>query len=346
MEKYNFSRYIKNDKSIILTFLTRSFKLNIQLIKQKKTKMGLLHLNSIFSMLRDSFYDIVKYSVGTIARLLGYPNNPGMKVYYEFPGEQAANMRFLADLPKHETNWPPPQNPENLVQTIFGPIPQVDLINRFFYENNLEGFYNFYVIHYKNIYFLPNWLSKFIQVKCHICTDITILEFMRESLFALLVLFLKLVMTRTTLFWFIAINPYGFPFSILPALVDWAEDIFQGFVPVVLGTNVSSFIILGLFGRITDSLNHLVFTMPFLPSEGEETKLIIDGELTNVIIFHYLPALWYRYPIPNELRQHWYNDRPEILEYMQKAYSELNIQFLPDPRTLNELVERISNSIS
>jgi hypothetical protein len=29
----------------------------------------------------------------------------------------------------------------------------------------------------------------------------------------------------------------------------------------------------GILGVVADSLNHLVFTMPFLPSEGEETKL-------------------------------------------------------------------------
>ena len=308
--------------------------------------MKLFQFNSIFPMLRDSFYNVLEYFVKTIAKLLGYPDNPGMVGYYEFPGEQAARVRFLSDLPEHETTWPPPQHPENLIETIFGPLPQVDLIPRVFYENKLEGFYNFYVIHYKNMYFLPDWLSSFIQVKLNICMDTTALEFMRETLFAILILFLKIVMTRTSLFWFIAINPYGYPFVILPMLVDWAEDLLQGFVPVILGTSASSFVVLGVFGKMTDSLNHLVFTMPFLPSEGEETKLVIDGEVKNVIIFHYLPILWYRHPIPNELREYWYNNRPEILEYMQKAYSELNIQFLPDQFLSNELVETISNSIN
>jgi hypothetical protein len=40
--------------------------------------------------------------------------------------------------------------------------------------------------------------------------------------------------------------------------------------------------------------------------------------------------LWYRYPIPNEIREGWYNERPEILDYMQKAYKDLDIQVLPD----------------
>jgi hypothetical protein len=27
-----------------------------------------------------------------------------------------------------------------------------------------EGFYNFYIENYKNIYFLPDWFSEFLQV--------------------------------------------------------------------------------------------------------------------------------------------------------------------------------------
>jgi hypothetical protein len=70
--------------------------------------------------------------------------------------------------------------------------------------------------------------------------------------------------------------------------------------------------------------------MPFLPSEGEETKLLINEQMRDVLVFHYLPILWYRYPIPNEIRDFWYKERPDILNYMEKAYGDLDIQFLPD----------------
>jgi hypothetical protein len=52
--------------------------------------------------------------------------------------------------------------------------------------------------------------------------------------------------------------------------------------------------------------------------------------MKDVLVFHYLPILWYRYPIPNAIREFWYNERPDILNYMQKAYKDLDIQFLPD----------------
>jgi hypothetical protein len=52
--------------------------------------------------------------------------------------------------------------------------------------------------------------------------------------------------------------------------------------------------------------------------------------MKDVLVFHYLPILWYRYPIPNDIREFWYKERPDILNYMQKAYKDLDIQFLPD----------------
>jgi hypothetical protein len=97
---------------------------------------------------------------------------------------------------------------------------------------------------------------------------------------------------------------------------------------------------LGILGVLADSLNHLVFTMPFLPSEGEATKLLINQEMKDVLVFHYLPILWYRYPVPNDIREFWYNERPDILKYLQKSYQDFDIQFLPN-RIVKELNEQI-----
>jgi uncharacterized protein YggT (Ycf19 family) len=213
---------------------------------------------------------------------------------------------------------------------IFGPSPKVEIVPRYIYESTEEGFYNFYIENYKNIYFLPDWLSKFIQVRLHICLDITVLETIREVLFVGLMVYSQIVILRIALSWFIYINPYTFPWCYLAAAVDWTEDVLQGIVPSILGVNITGSVFLGILGVVADSLNHLVFTMPFLPSEGEETKLYLNQEMKDVLVFHYLPVLWYRFPIPNEIREFWYYERPDILEYMQKAYKDLDIQFLPD----------------
>jgi hypothetical protein len=44
--------------------------------------------------------------------------------------------------------------------------------------------------------------------------------------------------------------------------------------------------------------------------------------------------------IPNDIREFWYNERPDILDYMQKAYKDLDIQFLPDS-VVKELNQKI-----
>ena len=144
-----------------------------------------------------------------------------------------------------------------------------------------------------------------------------------------------MVILRIAISWLIYINPYTFPWSYLTTAVDWTEDTLQGIVPSVFGVNVTGSIFLGALGVVADSLNHLVFTMPFLPSEGEPTKLVINNQMKDVLVFHYLPATWYRFPIPNDIREFWFNERPDILEYMQTSYPNLGLEFLPDDQIVH-----------
>ena len=289
-----------------------------------------MSLDEKFVPIRTAFYEMVGNFFQKIAEFFGYPTNMGMPTISDLPSEAYARSEFLASLPTHQTHWPPIQRPQTWFEAIFGPPPKVEAVPRYIYESKGEGFYNFYIENYKNIYFLPDWLSEFIQVRLHICLDITVLETVREILFVGLMVYSQIVIFRIALSWYIAINPYTFPWCYLAAAVDWTEDILQGIVPAILGVNITGTVFLGILGVIADSLNHLVFTMPFLPSEGEKTKLLINGGMRDVLVFHYLPILWYRYPIPNDIREFWYKERPDILNYMQKAYGDLDIQFLPD----------------
>ena len=289
-----------------------------------------MSLDDNFIPIRTAFYNIVQKGFEKLAEFFEYPENPGMPTIYETSNRAYARSQFFDSLPIHQSYWPPIQRPETWFEMIVGPAPKVETIPRYIYENKEEGFYNFYIENYKNIYFLPDWLSELIQVKFNLCLDISVLETIREVLFIGLVLYSQMVILRIAVSWLIYINPYTVPWCYLTAAVDWTEDVLQGIVPAVLGVNITGSIFLGALGIIADSLNHLVFTMPFLPSEGEETKLLINQELKDVLIFHYLPITWYRYPIPNEIREFWYSQRPDILDYMRTAYKDLDIQFLPD----------------
>lgn len=299
-----------------------------------------MSLDQKFVSVRTGFYEIVGKFFEKLAHFFGYPENPGMPILSKAYDEVYGRSQFFSDLPKRVTYFPPAQRPETWFEMIFGPAPRVEVLPRYIYETKEEGFYNFYIENYKNIFFLPDWLSEFIQVRLNICLDISLLEIIREVLFIGLVFYSQMVLLRIAISWLIWINPYTFPWSYLAAAVDWTEDVLQGIVPSVLGVNVTGSVFLGALGVIADGLNHLVFTMPFLPSEAEETKLVINNEMKDVLVFHYLPSLWVQYPIPNDLREFWYSQRPDILQYIQTNYGFLNLDLLPDRiQKINEIAE-------
>jgi len=294
-----------------------------------------MSLDEKFISVRTVVYNIAERFFQKIAQFFGYPENPGMPISYNIVNNDNIvnnvdiRAEFLNNLPKRVTYFPPAQRPETWFELIFGPAPRVEVLPRYIYETKEEGFYNFYIENYRNIFFLPDWLSEFLQIRCHICLDIHFLESIREVVFIGLVFYSQMVMLRIAISWLIWINPYQFPWSYLTAAVDWTEDVLQGVVPSVLGVNVTGSVFLGALGVMADGLNHLVFTMPFLPSEAEEAKVVINNEMRDVLVFHYLPSLWYKYPIPDDIREYWYDTRPDILNYMQNMYNDYDIEFLP-----------------
>ena len=269
-------------------------------------------------------------------KIFKYPQNLGMPLTPEYDAKQQSMVDYLSQLPIHQTNFPPPAAPATLSQVFFGNFPDMSRIDRTFYEHKSDGFYNFYVPNYKNIFFLPDWLSQWLQVNLNISVDTTPLEIIQQSVFLGLIGFFFLVEFRMKLYWFLTINPYTRPWIYLISLTDWIQDFMTGLSPVMLGVDLTAPIILGLTGKLADSLNHLVFTMPFLPSEGQPGKMMIDNEVQDVILFRYLPSLWYTHSIPNSLREFSYTDRIDILNFMKKNYAHLEIEFLPD-RILKDL---------
>ena len=269
-------------------------------------------------------------------KIFNYPQNLGMPLTPEYDAKQQSMVDYLSQLPVHQTNFPPPAAPVTLSQVFFGNFPDMSRIDRTFYEHKSDGFYNFYVPNYKNIFFLPDWLSQWLQINFNMAVDTTPLEIIQQSVFLGLIGFFFLVEFRMKLYWFLTINPYTRPWIYLISLTDWIQDFMTGLSPVMLGVDLTAPIILGLTGKLADSLNHLVFTMPFLPSEGQPGKMMIDNEVEDVILFRYLPSLWYTHSIPNSLREFWYTERMDILNFMKKNYAHLEIEFLPD-RILKDL---------
>lgn len=286
--------------------------------------------NNRIKEIQEIVYDRSKVFFDSIAKFLGYPDVPGMPI---LPLDPKARDQLMdqALLPKHITYIPPyqAQRPENLTEALFGTFPYTMPVEKHFYEHKAEGYYNFYIENYRNMYFLPDWLSGYIQIHFNITVDHSSLELCRDVFFYVILLYGLIVSLRTTLFWMLAINPYTLPWVIVVDFVDWIYDGLAGILPCVLGIDLAPTVLGMAIGKIADSGNHLVFTMPFLPSEGNQVKMLIDGELKDVVQFHYLPYLWYRYPIPMNLREFWYLERPDILNFMEKNYSQFGINFRP-----------------
>uniref|UniRef100_A0AB74TPP6 Uncharacterized protein n=1 Tax=Thalassiosira duostra TaxID=3145220 RepID=A0AB74TPP6_9STRA len=286
--------------------------------------------NNRIKEVQEIVYDRSKIFFDSIAEFLGYPDVPGMPI---LPLDPKARDQLMdqALLPKHITYIPPgqAQRPENLTEALFGTFPYTMPVEKHFYEHKAEGYYNFYIENYRNMYFLPDWLSGYIQIHFNITVDHSSLELCRDVFFYVILLYGFIVSLRTTLFWMLAINPYTLPWVTVVDFVDWIYDGLAGILPCVLGIDLAPTVLGMVIGKIADSGNHLVFTMPFLPSEGNQVKMLIDGEIKDVVQFHYLPYLWYRYPIPMNLREFWYSERPDILNFMEKNYSQFGINFRP-----------------
>ena len=148
---------------------------------------------------------------------------------------------------------------------------------------------------------------------------------------------------RAALWWWLMFNPYQQPFNTLRILTEWYLTALTGIFPIIIGIDIGPTIAITILGVILDFLNRLVFTMPYLPSEGEKFTIATLDQLNNstladliskigedVTVFRFLPSLWYKYSIPNSLREYWYDKKPEILQYFLKSYGNLGVDFVPD----------------
>jgi len=227
-----------------------------------------------------------------------------------------------------------------------------------FYKDNIEGYYNFFIIQ-KNAIFLPNWLSELIQIFANQNVDTTVLCTIQEWAFGLLNKFRILCEIRAALWWWLMFNPYQQPFNTLRILTEWYLTALTGIFPIIMGIDIGPTIAITALGILLDLLNRLVFTMPYLPSEGEKFNLANLDQLDNpaladliskigedITVFRYLPSLWYKYPIPDSLRDYWYNKKPEILQYFLKNYGNLGIDFLPDKILQSEYHSLLGHTVT
>lgn len=300
--------------------------------------------------LRGKFFEFVGLCYQTLAKPFGFPKIKGMPLIqlqdtYWWTREESP----VDELQLRRVPFPPSpymSRPDKFWEVIFGTKPFPLETPRMYYETPENGYYSYYIESYKNLRFLPNWLSEFLQIKCHICTDISILELARESVFAALAIYFYMCMIRISLGWFVSINPYIFPIAYFIALIDWVDEIATAIAPSFGGLGLGTPVLFFIIGKVADFLNNLVFTMPYLPDERNYEKTFINGQLKDVLVFRDLPYLWYKYPIPNEIRTFWFLNRPDILRNMEKLYGHLHINFQPDFTEPSSKIDSISSILN
>lgn len=284
--------------------------------------------NSIKTLSQNLLIKLHELFLFIAERFFNYPDNPGMPVIPQFNYYLSDYLETVELREKLATTAP--RIPKNIWEILFITFPKMNLNLKVNFEDSIDGFYNFYVINYANNRFLPDPISEFLQIYFGLCDNISILEEIREFLFISLIIYFEIINIRYALYWFLTINPFVQPLSYITVLTDWMEDILDQIAPSIGGSSTHGVILGTLQGLLLDLLNNTIFTMPYLPSEGKASEIMIEGSMTKVIMFSGLPELWRKYPIPNDLREYWYSQKPEVIEFMEKRYADEGINFLPD----------------
>lgn len=175
--------------------------------------------------------------------------------------------------------------------------------------------------------FLPDIVSEGIQIcgGINVTDDILNLIIAQRTLLWMLRIFVWLCELRMSLNFWLNINPYTLPWYILLVATDWALESVSGVLPGIMGIEFTGIIVFEFFDALREYLENLVFTMPYLPSEAIEETIGIH----KVYRFSGIPKLWYKYGIPDDLREEWYQKRPDILEHLIKTYGHLDLDFVP-----------------
>lgn len=207
----------------------------------------------------------------------------------------------------------------------FKPLPPIVHHHIFYYNDKQDAFICFLV--YRGATFLPDWISKTLQLYggYHLVENMAHLYWIQEIVYRFLGMFERLCQWRLFLSLWLIFNPYTFPWSLLVNMTEWFIEGFSGVLPLFFGIDFSGAAALAGLGVVTRYTKNLVFTMPYLPSEGIKE---IVGDYP-VYRFSGFPRLWSEYGIPNELREQWYDQQPEIIEHFLKYYGDIGQDIVP-----------------
>nr|AWT38154.1 hypothetical protein ycf89 [Proboscia sp.]AWT38225.1 hypothetical protein ycf89 [Proboscia sp.] len=217
--------------------------------------------------------------------------------------------------------------------------------------------------------FLPDFVSEFLQRTLHMHTyDLAYTGLIREcqyflfmAVFSFSVLCGLYIFLQMCLF----INPYTYPFILLTELVLPYYKFFEDVFPQIGGFTIGSIFAQSTLVLIMNYIRDIVFTMPFLPSEG--VLHTAAGNANDVIpvgqkfyLFTGIPKLWKDSGIPIDLRTDWFDEGNfGIFKFYEShyPYSKYGIDYLPmdvprlkilaqDPGIDPAAIQRMYNNIT
>jgi hypothetical protein len=220
---------------------------------------------------------------------------------------------------------------KNWIDILFPPPKSYFNSHIFLLNSGKDAFIGFIVS--QQATFIPDILSEYIQLYggINIPDDTLSLVIFQRWIYDFVRMFTSLCGFRLLFSLILIINPYTFPWILIVTSTDWFLESLTGLLPVFLGVDFSGVLALNILAAITDYIKKLVFTMPYLPSEG--IKETIGSH--NVYRFGGIPQLWQEHGIPSQLKEEWYKERPEIIEHFFKYYHDAGVPFLPT-RVLQE----------
>ena len=242
------------------------------------------------------------------------------------PLDQALDrgMAYLyAELPRMK-NW---------IDILFPPPKSYFNSHIFLLNSGKDAFLGFIVS--QQATFIPDIVSEYIQRYCgiNVPDDTVNLVLIQRWVYDFVRMFTSLCNFRILFGLILIINPYTFPWIIIVTSTEWFLESFTGFLPVFLGIDFSGVFALNVLATIGDYIKKLVFTMPYLPSEGIKETIGTH----NVYRFGGIPQLWQEHGIPDQLKEHWYKEKPEVIEHLIQYYNDLGIKFFVPSRVWEEM---------
>ena len=240
------------------------------------------------------------------------------------PLENSLNlyMNYMSEYTSKVTTW---------YEIIFKPDNPVIHHPLFFYEKEADAFICFLVN--QQATFLPDFLSKIIQLYggIHVSEDTINLAIYQEVIYEILLIFMKLCEFRMFMTMWLIFNPYAQPWVLVTTSTEWFLEVLSGSIPCIMGIEMTGSVMLNILAQVVEYVRNLVFTMPYLPSEGMKETI----GFYEMYRFNGFPRLWYENGIPEQLREEWYAKKPEIIKHFLTYYSDIGQDIVPS-RILEE----------